>query len=149
MKRKQLAAIMLAAIMAVSACVPVNGISAAAAENAGAESTEASSVVEVLNEAAESVTEEGVLNAQEEATEAPAEKEETSEASAEGAEEAEDVSATEEAVDEAALLVSDGNKDRIMHINAHVLYGFAVFVLAVALHDLAFLDNGLMDETKA
>ena len=56
MKRKQLAAIMLSAIMAVSACVPVNGISAAAAENAGAESTEASPVVEVLNEAAESVT---------------------------------------------------------------------------------------------
>lgn len=41
MKRKQLAAIILSAIMAVSACVPVNGISAAAAENAGAESTEA------------------------------------------------------------------------------------------------------------
>ena len=59
MKRKQLAAIMLSAIMAVSACVPVNGISAAAAENAGAESTEASPVVEVLNEAAESVTESG------------------------------------------------------------------------------------------
>ena len=112
MKRKQLAAIMLSAIMAVSACVPVNGISAAAAENAGAESTEASPVVEVLNEAAESVTEEGVPNAQEETSEASAEEAEVAEASAEEEEEAEapaeeeeeteDVSAAEEAVDEAA-----------------------------------------------
>ena len=69
MKRKQLAAIMLSAIMAVSACVPVNGISAAAAENTGAESTEASPVVEVLNEAVESVTEAEDSNEQGEAEE--------------------------------------------------------------------------------
>ena len=53
MKRKQLAAIVLSAIMAVSACVPVNGISAAAAENAGAESTEASLAVEAAMEVPE------------------------------------------------------------------------------------------------
>ena len=78
MKRKQLAAIMLSAIMAVSACVPVNGISAAAAENTGAESTEASPVVEVLNEAVESVTEAEDSNEQgeaEEVLEAPAAQE--------------------------------------------------------------------------
>ena len=78
MKRKQLAAIMLSAIMAVSACVPVNGISAAAAENAGAESTEVSPAVEVPNEAAESVTEAEDSNEQgeaEEALEAPAAQE--------------------------------------------------------------------------
>ena len=75
MKRKQLAAIMLSAIMAVSACVPVNGISAAAAENTGAESTETSTAAEALNEAVESVTEAEDSNEQgeaEEALEAPA-----------------------------------------------------------------------------
>ena len=78
MKRKQLAAIVLSAIMAVSACVPVNGISAAAAENTGVESTKVSPAVEVPNEAAESVTEAEDSNEQgeaEEALEAPAAQE--------------------------------------------------------------------------
>ena len=36
-----------------------------------------------------------------------------------------------------------------MHVNTHVFNRFAVFVLAVALDDLAFLGNGLMDENHA
>ena len=36
-----------------------------------------------------------------------------------------------------------------MYINTHIFDGFAVFVLAVALDDLAFLGNGLMDENHA
>ena len=50
MKRKQVAAILLSAIMAVSACVPMNGISAVAAEKDGAESTETSQVMEEPDE---------------------------------------------------------------------------------------------------
>ena len=50
MKRKQVAAILLSAIMAVSACVPMNGISAVAAEKDGAENTETSQVVEEPDE---------------------------------------------------------------------------------------------------
>ena len=50
MKRKQVAAILLSAIMAVSVCVPMNGISAVAAEKDGAESTETSQVVEEPDE---------------------------------------------------------------------------------------------------
>ena len=40
MKRKQVTAILLSAIMTVSACVPMNGIGALAAENAEAQNTE-------------------------------------------------------------------------------------------------------------
>ena len=50
MKRKQVAAILLSAIMAVSACVPMNCISAVAAEKDGAENTETSQVVEEPDE---------------------------------------------------------------------------------------------------
>ena len=50
MKRKQVAAILLSAIMAVSACVPMNGISAVAAEKVGTESTGTSQVVEEPDE---------------------------------------------------------------------------------------------------
>ena len=64
MRRKQLATILLSAIMAVSACVPVNGISAAAVENAGAESTEESLALEVPDETVEPVTEKEAQTAQ-------------------------------------------------------------------------------------
>ena len=50
MRRKQVTAILLSAIMTVSACMPVNGIAAFAAENAGAESTEAAEVAEEQDE---------------------------------------------------------------------------------------------------
>ena len=40
MKRKQITAILMSAIMTVSACMPMNGISAMAAETAGAGATQ-------------------------------------------------------------------------------------------------------------
>ena len=106
MKRKQLAAIMLSAIMAVSACVPGNSISVFAAENTGAESTGTSPVVEVVNEADESVTEAEAPGAQdlaEEAAEVPGmhgDSAEVTDESAEGEVEAE-VPAEEEEETEA------------------------------------------------
>ena len=46
MKSRQVTALLLSAIMTVSACMPMNGISAFAAENTGAGSTETAAVVE-------------------------------------------------------------------------------------------------------
>ena len=42
-------------------------------------------------------------------------------------------------VGEATLGVGNGNKQRVMHIYAHVFNGFVASVLAVALDDLALL----------
>ena len=104
MKRKQLAAILLSAIMAASACVPVNGISAVAAENAGAESTEESLTVEVPAEAVESVTEAEAPDAQE-GTETPDMQGGSAEAAIAPAEEnaAEEASAKEAPAEEEAV----------------------------------------------
>ena len=46
MKRKQITAILLSAIMTVTACVPMNSISAFAAESSGAGNTETAAVVD-------------------------------------------------------------------------------------------------------
>ena len=84
MRRKQLATILLSAIMAVSACVPVNGISAAAVENAGAESKEESLALEVPDETFEPVTEKEAQTAQgetEQASDAPTAQGETEQTS--------------------------------------------------------------------
>ena len=50
MKSRQVTALLLSAIMTVSACMPMNGISAFAAENTGAGSTETAAVVEPESE---------------------------------------------------------------------------------------------------
>ena len=93
MKRKQLTAILLSAIMAVSACVPMNGISAVAAENA-AESAAAESAGAESAEAAAAA----MGQAEEDAFVPEAEKEEAEAPDAQaGAEDA-----AEDAADEAA-----------------------------------------------
>ena len=52
MKRKQITAILLSAIMTVTACMPMNSISAFAAESSGAGNTETAAVVEMQEEEA-------------------------------------------------------------------------------------------------
>ena len=89
MRRKQVTAILLSAIMMVSACMPVNGIAAFAAENAGAESTEAAEVAEEQEE------ESAFADAEE--TEAPAVQARAEETAEEAAEEQEAVISPEEA----------------------------------------------------
>ena len=107
MKRKQVTAIITAAILAVSACMPVNGISAMAAEAAGAEAEaaveedEAGEAKAAINEAKAAVNE---AEAAEETTtaiesEEPDEAEVAAEASSE---EVTTEATTEAAVEEAA-----------------------------------------------
>ena len=81
MRRKQVTAILLSAIMTISACMPVNGIAAFAAENAGAESTEAAAAAVVPDEEEASVPEAEIEEAEAPDTQAGAE--ETAEEAAE------------------------------------------------------------------
>ena len=45
-------------------------------------------------------------------------------------------------VSETPLLVGDGDEQRVVNVNAHILDSFAVLVLALALHDLPLLGRG-------
>ena len=86
MKSRQVTALLLSAIMTVSACMPMNGISAIAAENAGAASTETAAVLEPESE--------------EQEAEAPAEEAEAAEGTTELVQ-AEEQEPAEEAVESA------------------------------------------------
>ena len=106
MKRKQVTAIITAAILAVSACMPVNGISAMAAEAAGAEAEAATSEAEAAEETTTAIESEEPDEA-EVAAEASANEEATEETSNAAATEAstEEVtteSSAEDAAEEAA-----------------------------------------------
>ena len=57
MKRKQITAILMSAIMTVSACMPMNSISAMAADKAGAGATEVAAEATAAQESAAAVQE--------------------------------------------------------------------------------------------
>ena len=109
MKRKQITAILLSAVMTVSACMPMNGISAFAAESAGEGNTEIAAAEEQEEEPAaeaEPETAEPAMEEQEElsgetevaAEPEEAETEEAEEPESEVHEESDEVTEDEEAV---------------------------------------------------
>ena len=103
MKRKQITAILLSAIMTVTACMPMNSISAVAAETSGAGNTETAAVVEMQEEEApiEEAEPDTAVAAQEVQEEQSVEAEPAAEPEESGEEATEAEPAVEEAVEEA------------------------------------------------
>lgn len=123
MKRKQITAILLSAVMTVSACIPMNGISAFAAETTGEGNTEIAAAVEAEEEApaeeagpestepAQEVQEESAAEPEEAAEPQEPEEPEAEEASQETAEETEDKEAVSESDAAEADTVSDNTEE--------------------------------------
>lgn len=123
MKRKQIIAILLSAVMTVSACIPMNGISAFAAETTGEGNTEIAAAVEAEEEApaeeagpeskepAQEVQEEPAAEPEEAAEPQEPEEPEAEEASQETAEETEDKEAVSESDAAEADTVSDNTEE--------------------------------------